>query len=81
VTDGLAMLDLRGERLSDHLAWACALDLDPRRFAADQSARTLFADLPVLLYRHGGGVRLHVDRGVAGHLWTWLDQAAAAIAP
>jgi sarcosine oxidase subunit gamma len=81
VTDGLAMLDLRGERLPDLLAWACALDLDPRRFAADQSARTLFADLPVLLYRRGGGVRLHVDRGVAGHLWTWLDQAAAAIAP
>jgi sarcosine oxidase, subunit gamma len=71
VTDGLAMLDLRGERLPDLLAWACALDLDPRRFAADQSARTLFADLPVLLYRHGGGV----------HLWTWLDQAAAAVAP
>jgi heterotetrameric sarcosine oxidase gamma subunit len=75
------MLDLRGERLPDLLAWACALDLDPRRFAADQSARTLFADLPVLLYRRGGGVRLHVDGSLAGHLWTWLDQAAAALAP
>ncbi len=81
MTAGLAMLDLRGERLPDLLAWAGARDLDPRRFAADRSARTLFADLPVLLYRHGGGIRLHVDGSLAGHLWTWLDQAVAALAP
>ncbi len=81
VTDGLAVLDLRGERLPDLLAMACALDLDPRRFGPDQSARTLFADLPALLYRHGGaGFRLHVESSLIGHLWTWLEQAATAVA-
>jgi sarcosine oxidase subunit gamma len=82
VTDGLAVLDLGGERLPDLLAMACALDLDPRRFAADHSARTLFANIPVLLYRHGGnaGFRLHVESSLIGHLWTWLEEAATAIA-
>jgi sarcosine oxidase subunit gamma len=82
VTDGLAALDLRGERLPDLLAIACALDLDPRSFGPDQSARTLFAEIPVILYRHGpaGGVRLHLDSSLATYLWTWLDQAATAAA-
>jgi sarcosine oxidase, subunit gamma len=82
VTDGFAVLDLRGERLPDLLAMACALDLDPRSFGSDHSARTLFAGVPVVLYRHGsaGGFRLHVDSSVVGYLWTWLEQAAAAVA-
>jgi sarcosine oxidase subunit gamma len=81
-TDGLAVLDLRGERLPDLLAMACALDLDPRSFGPEQSARTLFSSVPVILYRHGpaGGFRLHVDSSVVGYLWTWLEQAAAAVA-
>jgi sarcosine oxidase subunit gamma len=82
VTDGLAVLDLRGERLPDLLAMACALDLDPRSFGPDTSARTLFANVAVVLYRHGpaGGFRLHVDSSIVGYLWTWLEQAAAAVA-
>jgi heterotetrameric sarcosine oxidase gamma subunit len=81
VTDGLAVLDLGGERLPDLLAMACALDLDPQRFAADRSARTLFANIPALLYRHGGSAdfRLHVESSLIGHLWTWLEEAATAI--
>lgn len=81
VTDGLAVLDLRGAGLPDLLAMACALDLDPRSFGPDHSARTPFADIPVVLYRHGDGVRLHVDASLIGHLWTWLEQAATAIEP
>jgi heterotetrameric sarcosine oxidase gamma subunit len=80
VTDGLAVLDLGGARVPDLLAMACALDLDARRFGPDRSARTLFANVPVVLYRHGDGVRLHVDSSVIGYLWTWLDQAATAVA-
>ena len=82
VTDGLAVLDLRGGRLPDLLAMACALDLDPRRFGPDAAARTLFANVPVVLYRHGptGGFRLHVDSSVIGYLWSWLEQAATAVA-
>jgi sarcosine oxidase subunit gamma len=81
VTDGLAVLDLRGERLPDLLATACALDLDPRRFGPEACARTLFANVPVVLYRHGppGGFRLHVDSSTIGYLWTWLGQAATAV--
>jgi sarcosine oxidase subunit gamma len=83
VTDGLAMLDLGGARVPDLLAMACALDLDPRRFGADDSARTLCADVPVLLYRlrDRPGFRLHVERSILAHLWTWLEQAASAVAP
>jgi sarcosine oxidase subunit gamma len=81
VTDGLAVLDLRGDRLPDLLAMACAIDLDPRSFGPDRSARTLFAGVPVILYRRGDGVRLHVDASMIGWLWTWLGEAAAAAAP
>lgn len=81
VTDGLVVLELGGGRVADLMAMACALDLDPRGFGADHSARTLFADIPVILYRWGnaGGYRLHADAGLIGHLWSWLDQAAAAV--
>jgi sarcosine oxidase subunit gamma len=83
VTDGLAVLDLGGDRLPDLLAMACALDLDPRGFGSDQCARTLFANIPVILYRYGpaGAFRLHADASMIGYLWTWLDQAATAAAP
>jgi sarcosine oxidase subunit gamma len=83
VTDGLAVLDLRGARLPDLLAMACALDLDPRSFGPDQCARTLFAEIPAILYRHGaaGGFRLHIDCGLLAYLWTWLEQAVTAVAP
>jgi sarcosine oxidase subunit gamma len=82
LTDGLAVLDLGGRRAADLMAMACALDLDPRSFGPDRSARTLFADIPVILYRQGsaGGFRLHADAAMIGHLWSWLDQAAAAVA-
>jgi heterotetrameric sarcosine oxidase gamma subunit len=82
VTDGLAVLDLGGGRVADLLAMACPLDLDPRSFGPDHSARTLFADIPVILYRQGnaGGFRLHADASMIGYLWTWLDQAATAVA-
>jgi sarcosine oxidase subunit gamma len=82
VTDGLAVFDLGGGYVADLMAMACALDLDPRSFGPDRSARTLFADIPVILYRRGnaGGFRLHADAALAGHLWTWLDQAATAVA-
>jgi sarcosine oxidase subunit gamma len=80
VTDGLAVLDLRGDRLPELLAMACALDLDPRRFGPEASARTLFANVPVILYRQRGGFRLHVDSSTIGYLWTWLGHAAAAVA-
>jgi sarcosine oxidase, subunit gamma len=82
VTDGLAVLDVRGSRVGHLLAMACALDLDPRCFGPDASARTLFAGVPVVLYRHGGAdaVRLHVDSSMIRYLWTWLEQAATAVA-
>jgi sarcosine oxidase subunit gamma len=79
VTDGLAVLDLRGDRLSDLMAMGCALDLDPRSFGPDASARTLVAGVPVILYRRYDGFRLHVDASLIGYLWTWLEQAATSL--
>ncbi len=80
MTDGLVVLDLRGDRLSDLMAMACALDLDPRSFGPDASARTLVAGIPVILYRRGDGFRLHVDASMVGYFWTWLEQAATSVA-
>lgn len=80
MSDAYAVLEASGPRLRDILAMACALDFDLRAFPADRSARTLFANVPVLLYRHGGpdSMRLHVDRAVAHYLWAWLEEAAPA---
>ena len=50
VTDGLAALDILGPRARDLVAMDCGLDLDPQTFTPLVSARTLFANQPVLIY-------------------------------
>jgi sarcosine oxidase subunit gamma len=50
VTDGLAALDILGPRARDLVAMGCGLDLDPQTFTPLVSARTLFANQPVLIY-------------------------------
>src|SRR5262245_41787796 len=50
LTDGLVALDILGPRARDLLAMGCGLDLDPQAFTPLVSARTLFANQPVLIY-------------------------------
>lgn len=75
--DGLAVLDLDGPDAGSLLAMGCGLDLDG--IPADGSARTLLAQVPVLLTRHGAGFRLHLDRPLLAHLWAWAKEAVTAI--
>ena len=76
--DGLAVLDLDGAEASSLLAMGSGLDLDG--LAADGAARTLIAQVPVLLTRRGAGFRLHLDRALLAHLWAWAEEAATALA-
>jgi sarcosine oxidase gamma subunit len=48
--------------------------------AAGGSAALLVAGVRALAYRHGEGLRLHVDRPLAPYLWRWLETAAEALA-
>jgi sarcosine oxidase gamma subunit len=72
---GLQMLEIEGPELA--ALWARATTLDPR--GTTPSASVLFAGVHVLCYRHGHGdrLRVHIDRGLAPYLWTWLERALA----
>lgn len=52
--------------------------LDPSQASA--SAALSFAGINAVVYRHQDRLRVHVDRGLAAYLWTWMEQAAGHIA-
>lgn len=76
--DGLAVLDLDGGEARALLSMGSGLDLD--ELATDGTARTLLAQVPVLLTRRGAGFRLHLDRALLAHLWAWAEEALTALA-
>lgn len=61
------------------LARGTGVDLTAAPPATGGGAAILLAGARVLAYRHGEGLRLHVARSIAPHLWRWLDTAAAAL--
>ncbi|MGE0006080.1 MAG: hypothetical protein AB7S92_10830 [Parvibaculaceae bacterium] len=69
---GFHMIEIEGERLG--VLWARATSLDGR--GATPGAAILFAGVSVLCCRHGHAdrLRIHVDRGLAPYLWTWLER-------
>ncbi|AWJ87835.1 sarcosine oxidase subunit gamma (plasmid) [Azospirillum sp. TSH58] len=81
VGDGLPDLELSGPRAREILAGGAALDLHPTAFPAGRATRTRLGRIGVLLQRaedsgNGPVFRLHVERPWAGHLWSWLADAA-----
>lgn len=64
------VFELDGQNLDDLLAMATTIDL----VAPSPSASVGFASTPAVLYRHepSGRLRLHVERGLAVYVWTWL---------
>jgi len=75
VSDQFAVLDIAGPSARRLLAAACGLDLHPAAFPEGIAAQTLGAHVDVLLYRIGADAfRLHVDRSVARHLWSWFAE-------
>jgi sarcosine oxidase subunit gamma len=78
VTEGLAVIDATGEDALAAIGTGTGLDLDPRRFGLDRAVRTHLGGVDALLYRpdDGAGLRFHVGRALAHHLWAWLEALA-----
>jgi len=63
------VFELSGDGLSDLLARATTCDPT----GSSPSAAIGFAAVPAVAYRHGDALRVHVERGLAVYVWTWLD--------
>ncbi len=65
-----------GARWRDLLACGCAIDTHPRVFGSGRCARSLLAQVRVLLLPGADGVEIAADASHAGHLGAWLRGAA-----
>ncbi|TIT48473.1 MAG: hypothetical protein E5W75_16060, partial [Mesorhizobium sp.] len=70
---GLQVFEAEGPALDAFIARGTTLH--PRQPSA--SAALSFAGISAIVYRHDGKLRIHVDRGLAAYLWTWMETAAA----
>lgn len=68
---------LTGPAVSEVLARGCRLDLDPSVFPAGRAARTLMAQVSVILARGEAGMRLLTPATTAEHFIEWLTATAA----
>ena len=73
VTDGFVIFDINGVNATALLAMASPLD--PAVLAPGSCAQTLFAGVKVIVYPHGDGLRLHVERALAEWLIAWIARA------
>ncbi|WP_068304539.1 hypothetical protein [Pararhodobacter sp. CCB-MM2] len=72
-TGSLAVLHLDGPGAGELLARGTAVDLTQ----ASPSAALLFAGMNAVLYRHGTGMRLHLDRGLVDYAFDWIEASGA----
>jgi len=78
VTDGFVILDITGKNAAALLTMASPLD--PAVLAPGSCAQTLFAGVKVIVYPHGDGLRLHVERALAQWLIAWIARAVTSFA-
>ncbi|WP_027061856.1 hypothetical protein [Mesorhizobium loti] len=76
ISAGLQVFEVEGSALDAFIARGTTLD--PRQPSA--SAALSFAGISAIVYRREHRLRIHVDRGLAAYLWTWMEQAAGHIA-
>ena len=76
VSAGLRVFEIEGTAVDAFIARGATLD--PGQ--ASPSAALSFAGINAIVYRHEDTLRIHVDRGLAAYLWTWMQQAAGHIA-
>lgn len=77
VSGGCLLLEISGARLPELLSRATTVP----RLDASPSAAIRFAGLDAVAYLMvNGAMRLHVDRSLSAHLWTWLQAAGATAA-
>lgn len=67
MTGAYAVLEIAGPRAMDLVQRGTAID--PR--SASPGAALVFAGVDAVLYRHGAGLRLHLDRGLQPYLLSW----------
>jgi sarcosine oxidase gamma subunit len=75
ISAGLQVFEVEGTALDALIARGTTFD--PKQASA--SAALSFAGISAIVYRHDGKLRIHVDRGLAAYLWTWMATAAANI--
>ncbi|RVC23666.1 hypothetical protein, partial [Mesorhizobium sp. M7A.F.Ca.CA.004.04.2.1] len=76
ISAGLQIFEAEGMALDAFIARGTTLD--PAKPSA--SAALSFAGISAVVYRLDGKLRIHVDRGLATYLWTWMETAASNIA-
>ncbi|MFA6157881.1 hypothetical protein [Mesorhizobium sp.] len=76
ISAGLRVFQIEGTAIDAFIARGATLD--PNQASA--SAALSFAGISAIVYRHEDTLRIHVDRGLAAYLWTWMEQAAGHIA-
>jgi sarcosine oxidase subunit gamma len=83
VSEAYVCFELSGNRAVSVLATGCSLDLHRNTFGVARAARTLLADVPVILFRcrEFAVFRCLVDRTYAEHLWSWLETSPAVGSP
>jgi heterotetrameric sarcosine oxidase gamma subunit len=76
LSSALKVYALTGSALSEVLARGCRLDLDPGVFAAGRAARTLMAQVSVILARGDSSMLLLTPATTAEHFIEWLTATA-----
>ncbi|QND67161.1 hypothetical protein HB777_26725 [Mesorhizobium loti] len=76
ISAGLQVFEVEGTALDAFIMRGTTLD--PAKPSA--SAALSFAGISAIVYRHEDKLRIHVDRGLAAYLWTWMETAARNIA-
>ncbi|WP_256749166.1 hypothetical protein [Mesorhizobium sp. Mes31] len=75
ISAGLQVFEAEGSALNAFIARGTTLD--PSQASA--SAALSFAGISAVVYRHQASLRIHVDRGLAAYLWTWMEQASRPV--
>ena len=69
VTGGFDVFEISGAHAADVVARATNVPIT----GAGPSAAIVFAGILGYLYRHGDGLRLHVERGYSAFIWQWFE--------
>ncbi|TSE11836.1 hypothetical protein C1D09_012335 [Mesorhizobium intechi] len=77
ISAGLQMFEVDGPASDAFIARGTTLNPAGQPSAG---ATLSFAGISAIVYRHQRSLRIHVDRGLAAYLWTWMETAAANIA-
>jgi sarcosine oxidase gamma subunit len=76
ISSGLRVFEAEGPAVEAVVARGTTFD----QRSTSASAALSFAGISAILYRHHGKLRIHVDRGLAAYLWTWMETVAGHLA-